>query len=192
MEGFIQYLPVILAAISSLFLYVFKKWRWNILALGFIYISAFWMVLQLWPIGLAVVKLITGWMAAAILGSSVKEDLQTIGREEFFEQRFKFVLVILIWIFTFSITQQISEWLPVPDSIIWGGLILIFMGILQFGMSIRPIRVIFGLMTTLAGFEVLYAGVEKSVLVAGFQAMITLGIALVGVIFIQQEEEEII
>lgn len=192
MEGFIQYLPAILAAISSLFLYVFKKWRWNILALGFIYISAFWMVLQLWPIGLAVVKLITGWMAAAILGSSVKEDLQTIGREEFFEQRFRFVLVILIWIFTFSITQQISEWLPVPNSIIWGGLILIFMGILQFGMSIRPIRVIFGLMTTLAGFEVLYAGVEKSVLVAGFQAMITLGIALVGVIFIQQEEGEII
>jgi len=76
--------------------------------------------------------------------------------------------------------------------LIWGGVLLIIMGILQIGMSIRPIRIIFGLLTAFSGFEVIYAGLEQSVLVAGFLVIITLGIALVGVLFIQQEEGEIV
>ena len=47
-------------------------------------------------------------------------------------------------------------------------------------------------MTTMAGFEVLYAGVESSVLVAGLLSIITLGIALVGVLFVHHEEGEMV
>lgn len=192
MSSLIDFLPVLLAGLSSLILFLNKKWRWNILAMAAIYVSVFWMVLQVWPIGLAVVKLIAGWMAGAILGSAVKEDSGLLVDDKKVEQRFKFVIVLIIWIFSFSIMQSIKIRLPIPDTLIWGGVLLIIMGILQIGMSIRPVRIIFGLLTAFSGFEVLYAGVEQSVLVAGFLVIITLGIALVGVLFIQQEEGEIV
>ncbi len=192
MGNIIIYLPVVLAAVSSLLLFISKKWRWNILALAVIYVSVFWMVLQVWPLGLAVVKLIAGWMAGAILGSSVQEDENISRTENLIEQRFKIVIVIIIWIFAFSITDNLSNWLPIPQSLSVGGFILIATGLIQIGMASNPIRLVFGLMTTLAGFEVLYAGVENSVLVAGFLSIITLGIALVGVLFVHQEEGEMV
>lgn len=37
-----------------------------------------------------------------------------------------------------------------------------------------------GLLTTISGFELMYAAVENSVLVAGLLAVVTLGLALVG------------
>jgi hypothetical protein len=192
MSSLVDILPVLLAGLSSLILFIKKKWRWNILAMAAIYVSVFWMVLQVWPTGLAVVKLIAGWMAGAILGSAVKEDSELLVEDNKVEQRFKFVIVMIIWIFSFSIMQSLKIKLPIPDSLLWGGVLLIIMGILQIGMSTRPVRIIFGLLTAFSGFEVLYAGVEQSVLVAGFLVIITLGIALVGVLFIQQEEGEIV
>jgi hypothetical protein len=192
MNSLIDILPVLLAGLYSLILFIKKKWRWNILAMAAIYVSVFWMVLQVWPTGLAVVKLIAGWMAGAILGSAVKEDSELLVEDNKVEQRFKFVIVMIIWIFSFSIMQSLKIKLPIPDSLLWGGVLLIIMGILQIGMSTRPVRIIFGLLTAFSGFEVLYAGVEQSVLVAGFLVIITLGIALVGVLFIQQEEGEIV
>lgn len=192
MSSLIGILPVLLAGMSSLILFINKKWRWNILAMAAIYVSVFWMVLQVWPTGLAVVKLIAGWMAGAIIGSAVREDSKLLVDDKKAEQRFKLVIVLIIWIFSFSIMQSIKIRLPIPNTLIWGGVLLIITGILQIGMSIRPIRIIFGLLTAFSGFEVLYAGVEQSVLVAGFLVIITLGIALVGVLFIQQEEGEIV
>ncbi|MDX9848933.1 MAG: hypothetical protein RBT01_00355 [Anaerolineaceae bacterium] len=192
MDTVLDYLPVALAGLSSLILFINKKWRWNILAIALIYVSVFWMVLHVWSTGLAVIKLISGWMAGAILGSAVKEDSPLFVETSNVEQRFKLIIVLIIWIFSFSITQSIKTILPIPDTLIWGGVLLIIMGILQIGMSVRPIRIIFGLLTAFSGFEVLYAGVEQSLLVAGFLVIITLGIALIGVLFIQQEEGEIV
>ncbi len=192
MDTVLDYLPVALAGLSSLILFINKKWRWNILAIALIYVSVFWMVLQVWSTGLAVIKLISGWMAGAILGSAVKEDSPLFVETSNVEQRFKLIIVLIIWIFSFSITQSIKTILPIPDTLIWGGVLLFIMGILQIGMSVRPIRIIFGLLTAFSGFEVLYAGVEQSLLVAGFLVIITLGIALIGVLFIQQEEGEIV
>ena len=192
MDNLTDLLPVLLAGISSLILFTNKNWRWNILALAFQYVAVFWMVLQVWTLGLAVVKLIAGWMAGAILGSAVSDERINPENDNKLEQRFKIIISIIIWIIIFSVSQGFKLWLPIPDSIIIGGLILISIGILQVGMSVRPIRIIFGLLTAFSGFEVLYAGVEKSVLVAGFLVLITLGIALIGVLFIQQQEGELV
>jgi hypothetical protein len=54
------------------------------------------------------------------------------------------------------------------------------MGVLHLGFTTQPLQTIFGLLTFLAGFETLYATIESSVLVAGFLAVINLGISLVG------------
>jgi hypothetical protein len=57
----------------------------------------------------------------------------------------------------------------------------------------NPLRMVLGLLTFLAGFEVLYAGLEFSVLVAGLMAAINLGLALAGTYLLstaQQKESE--
>ena len=50
-----------------------------------------------------------------------------------------------------------------------------------------------GLLTTLSGFELIYAAVENSVLVTGLLAVVTLGLALVGAYLLEtlsRTEEE--
>ena len=53
------------------------------------------------------------------------------------------------------------------------------MGLLHLGLTNHPFRVTLGLLTVLSGFEILYAAVETSTLVAGLLAGINLGLALV-------------
>ena len=59
-------------------------------------------------------------------------------------------------------------------------LLLIGMGLLHLGITARILRVAIGLMTVLSGFEIIYATVEGSILVAALLAVINLGLALVG------------
>jgi hypothetical protein len=61
-----------------------------------------------------------------------------------------------------------------------GALLLIGLGLLHLGFTAHPFRVIVGLLTILSGFEVIYAAIESSVLVAGLLTALTMGLALVG------------
>jgi hypothetical protein len=60
------------------------------------------------------------------------------------------------------------------------GLLLVGLGVLHLGMTLQPPRVVVALLTVLAGFEILYASVENSVLVAALLSALTLLLALVG------------
>ena len=62
----------------------------------------------------------------------------------------------------------------------WGSFILISIGLLQLSLSSHPLLVTIGLLTALSGFEIIYAVVEASILVAGLMAGVNLGLALVG------------
>ena len=68
----------------------------------------------------------------------------------------------------------------VEAPVIAGALLLSGMGLLQLGTRNETTHVIFGLLTVLAGFEVFYAAVEGSILVAGLLAVVTLGLGLAG------------
>ena len=59
-------------------------------------------------------------------------------------------------------------------------MLLAGIGLLHLGMTARPQRVVMGLLTVIAGFEVLYSGLERSVLVAGLLGVVNLGLALAG------------
>jgi hypothetical protein len=51
---------------------------------------------------------------------------------------------------------------------------------LQLGINSGVLRVIVALLTVLAGFEVLYAALEGSILVAALLAVVNLGLGLAG------------
>jgi hypothetical protein len=177
----VSMLAVVVLVITTLFLLLSQNWRWSIIALAVQYLAVFALVLSVWPLGLAAVKLVAGWMAGAVLGSAqpnpeLVEDPQAGGTGFLF----RFLVAVLIWALVFTVTPLVVALVPLPSSLVMGAILLIGMGLLHLGMTTRPLRVLAGLLTTLSGFELLYAAVENSVMVAGLLAVVTLGLALVG------------
>ncbi len=172
-----------MVAFVSLILFLNLSWRWNIVALSLQYVAVFWLVLTVWPTGLAAVKLVTGWMAGAIIASSIPEERFAEKSQMFSsteEIRFRFVIWVIVGVIVWALLPNIANWLPVSASMIFGGGLLISIGILQLSMTNQAYRIIFGLLTLFSGFEVMYASLEKSVLVAGLLAVVTMGLAFIG------------
>ncbi len=191
MEPSISWLPLILIMASTLTLLISENWRWSIIALAVQYLGMFWMITWEWPLGLAAVKLVTGWMAGAVLGvSQPGSALAETGITRLPGRGFKIVTASLVWVLAFAIGPSLKTLLPAGTNYLLGAVILIGMGLLQLGMSLRPLRVILGLFTVLSGFELLYASVETSVLVTGLISGVNLGLALVGAYLLVNQEPE--
>lgn len=178
----IPLIAMVVLVITTLFLLLSQNWQLNILVLALQFLAVFALTTLVWPFGLAAVKLVAGWMAGAVLGASqpdpaLVEDPQAVGSATFV---FRLLVAVLVWVLVLTSTPVITEIVPLPFPLITGAMLLIGMGLIHLGMTTRPLRVLLGLLTTLSGFELLYAAVENSVLVAGLLAVVTLGIALVG------------
>jgi hypothetical protein len=180
------YLAFALLIATSVTLLLTRDWRVSVGALGIQYIGVTFLVGLTWPIGLAFVKVFAGWMAGAALGLSQAGQLADPQEYSWPGGRlFRSLAAVLVLLMLFIVSPQVAAWMPgVSFSQVWGGLGLIGMGFLHLGMTARPFRVILGLLTVLSGFEILYAAVEVSVLVAGLLAGVTLGLALVGAYFL--------
>ena len=91
-----------------------------------------------------------------------------------------------------SVASRIRGLIPGGNSEqIIGAFVLIGSGILNFSLSINPFTILLGLLTALSGFEIIYATVETSALVAGLLAVVNLGIAFIGGYLIGLPEESI-
>jgi hypothetical protein len=178
------WIAVVLMVITSAGLLFVRDWRWSILLLAAQYLGMFILTLQHWPAGMASVKLVAGWMSAAILGMTrsglsneafAEENIWPRGR--LFRLFAAATVVLIVAVVTPGVdTIMADAGFPVTN----GGLLLIGMGLLHLGITARIMHVAIGLMTVLSGFEILYSTVEGSVLVAALLAVINLGLALVG------------
>jgi hypothetical protein len=185
-------LAVILLAGSSLLLLLSQNWRLFIIGMAVQYLAVFWLVAINWPIGLAVVKLIVGWMVAAVLAASQSvEDIQYFDRSKGISGLlFRLIAALIVWVFVYSIAPALKSWISTNDVVLIGGLLLIGMGLLHLGMTTNLVRIMAGLLSTLAGFEILYASVEASVLVTGLLSVINIGLALGGSFLLAAQEVE--
>ena len=184
-------MPVILVGMTSLVLLFNPNWRWTLLAVAAQYLAVAWLVSLSWPVGLAAIKLVVGWMAGAVL-STVQADADAPA-EPFSGRLFRLITATLLLVVIFTLPSSMRAWLQVTQPVFLGAIILIGLGLLQVSMTANPLRMVLGLLTFLAGFEVLYAGLEFSVLVAGLMAAINLGLALAGTYLLstaQQKESE--
>lgn len=175
---------VVMLFISVVVLLVSTNWRVSVAALGVMYLSAFVLVANSWPVSLAVIKLVTGLMAASVLGITSLNITagRSTQRAAWPTQSAFFVLaagLVVASVTTFA--PALLDWVPsMEPAQAWGGLLLMGIGLLHLGFSMRPMRVTFSLLTLLAGFEIIYASVETSTLVAGLLSLVNLGIALAG------------
>ncbi len=184
MELTVAWLAVIVLVVTSPGMLFVRDWRWNIILLTIQYLGMFVLTLQHWPVGMASVKVVAGWMSTAILGmtrSGLSEDSfaeESLGaRGRLFHLFAAATVVLIVAVVTPGVdTIMADAGFPVTN----GGLLLIGMGLLHLGITTRILQVAIGLMTVLSGFEILYSAVEGSVLVAALLAVINLGLALVG------------
>jgi len=176
-----QAIPIAMVMVTSLALILSPRWRWTIIALAVQYAAVFWLVSMTWSIGLSVVKLVAGWMAGAVLATTQSES--GTGDDPYDSRSgrvFQAMAAVMVWLVVFASGSVVSQWIPANGAQIYGALVLVGMGLLHLGLSTRPIRVVLGLLTVISGFEVLYAAVEISILVAGLLAALNLGLSLVG------------
>jgi hypothetical protein len=170
---FLVFLAVIGVVITSLGLLIMDNTRYLLGIMVFQYLFVFFLVGSLWPIGLAVVKLIVGWIVCSLLGSAylhrgklAKDESNTA------KSVFSALSAVVIWLIVFTISSEGIPFLPLDRPILIAAGILIGMGILQLGSTTKLLRILLGIMTVMSGFEVLYAGLEESVLVTGLLAIL--------------------
>ena len=178
------WITVVLLIITSVGLLLVRDWRWSIILLAVQYLGMFVLTLQHWPIGMASVKVVAGWMSAAILGMTRSGLSNEDPQEESIWPRgrlFRLFAAVIILLIVAVVTPSVDHIMADAGfAVTNGSLLLIGMGLLHLGITARVLPVTIGLMTVLAGFEILYSSVEGSVLVAALLAVINLGLALVG------------
>ena len=169
---------------TAIGLLVSRDWRLELGFLGLQYVGVFWLTNQHWPISMAAIKLVTGWMAIATLGMTrlnikeTSEDSEKFWPQGWFFRLFAASVVTIIAITSAPRVEGVIPGIGLP--VISGSLFLLGLGTLHLGMTAQPFRVIVGLLTVLSGFETLYAALESSVLVAAMLSVVNLGLALVG------------
>ena len=175
---------VILLAITSVGIMLVRDWRWLIILLAVQYVGVFILTLQHWPMGMAAVKVIAGWMSAAILGMTRSNliDEQDPANNILPQGRFfRFVAATIVGLIVAAGTTRVDAMMADAGlAVSAGSLLLIGMGLLHLSVTDRILQVTVGLMTVLAGFEILYTAVESSTLVAALLAVVNLGLALAG------------
>jgi hypothetical protein len=202
MEGFslamFEVPVVILILVSAVVLLVSENWRLSILALALQYVGVFVLVTIAWPLNMALVKLVTGWIAGAVLAMALRSVPASAPgpRQIAFEwhlgrfnlvflrlsgELFRLLAAAMVVLVVISVASRTAGWVPgITPQQATGSLFLIGLGLLHLGLTAHPLRVVLGLLTILSGFEIIYAAVEFSTLVAGLLAGVNLSLALVG------------
>ncbi|HEU0293875.1 MAG TPA: hypothetical protein VFR47_14130 [Anaerolineales bacterium] len=181
----LAWFAVVLLAVTSIGLLLARDWRWLIIFLSTQYFGMLILTLEHWPLGLASVKVVAGWMSAAILGMT-RSGLPREDRAERSNvlpqgRLFRLFAAAMVLLIVSSMTPRVDVIMADAGfAVTTGSLLLVGMGLLHLGVSNHILRVTLGLMTVLSGFEILYATVEGSVLVAGLLAIINLGLAFAG------------
>jgi len=196
---FLSILGMAVVLITALLLLVLGKPNLWFVVLAIQYIGVFFILLMAWPVSMALTKMVAGWVAVAVIamatprietklgnGDTPPEDNRARGVRiteliaGISEVLFRLMVAGLVMLVAVSTTLMAIDWIPgvgLPQ--VFGGLILISMGLLQLAMTGQVTRVFIGLLTFLSGFEIIYAAVEQSTLVAGLMAGVTLALALV-------------
>jgi hypothetical protein len=182
----LDWIALTLCLIAASAILLGRDWRWTIGLMAALYLGSFWLVQISWTIPLASVKVVSGWMACALLALAHNQKDEEITAPSSWPQGqlFRLATIGLVIIVSYISALSLGNWLNISQPTAWGGLLLIGIGLLLTGITQQPFRVIIGLLMALSGFEIIYAAVESSSLVTGLLSIITLGLALVGAYFL--------
>lgn len=189
---FLSWFILLFLAAAAVGLLLTQDWRWSIGFLAALYLGVFLLLQASWPVSVAAAKLVTGWMACTVLAitqanlgtSEAPETAWPQGRP------FRLFAAGMTVVAALAVALGVTDWLGLTLPAAWGSLLLVGLGLIHLGVTTQPFRVVLGLLTALAGFELLYAAVEHSALVTALLAVVNLGLALAGAYFLSSTQEE--
>ena len=128
---------------------IVSDWRMRIAGLASLYFVGFIVILQIWPVALASVKLISGLMGIALLSTSMINTMVDQANDLRFpsEMIFRFLMAALIWIVVAAIAPSINEWIPIPYTNLYIGVSLMGSGLLFMSLTEDFFEIILGLLT---------------------------------------------
>jgi hypothetical protein len=178
-------IAVVLALTTGALTIILNDRRWMLLALAGMYVALTWMAAIAIPLEIAIVKLVAGMMVCAILALSVvhagPEAQGLIGGGLPSGMVFRVIAVLLVVATAWGLSER--GWVSLPQSMnraaILGSMVLLSLGLLHLGVSEDPFRVGLGLITALAGFEILYAAIEPSLAMLALLAAVHIGISII-------------
>ena len=180
MDNWANIFPIVLIIAATLVIFTGESWRNNLIALAVLFFGSFFLYMQQWDFLMAAIKLIAGWMCVAILSF-------VTGLQDSFEERintpkriFMVVGLILVWVLAALMSTRISLLFDMSPEIAFASFSILGSGLLLLGFKSEPFKVILGILTFFAGFELLYAELESSILVIGLMAAVNLLVAFVG------------
>lgn len=178
-------IAALIALITGALSIVLNDRRWMLLMLAGEYVALTWLAATILPIQTAAVKLVAGMMACAVLVLSIVR----VGHESEIAEReglpsgiaFKVIAVLLVSFSAWGLAER--GWIYLPGAVsraaALGSMLLMGLGLLHIGISEDPFRVGIGLLTVLAGFEIIYAWVEPSLAILALMAAVSIGISII-------------
>jgi hypothetical protein len=146
------------------------------------YLISFILVVQIWPLALASVKLISGWMGVILLAISlVSFEYQGESDKPVSERWFLLATLLLLWMVITATTPRVNEWLPISYTNLYIGLVLMASGLLQTSHKMDIVGMVIGLLSVLIGFDIIYSSLEGSALVTAFYGLINIALCLLGI-----------
>lgn len=178
----INNLFIAITLVTSAFILVSSNWRWMVAGLAIQYLISFILVVQIWPLALASVKLISGWMGVVLLAISlVSYEYQGEPEKPVSERWFLLASLLLIWMVITTTTPRLNEWLPISYTNLYIGLVLMASGLFQTSHKLDIVGMVIGLLSVLIGFDIIYSSLEGSALVTAFYGLINIALCLLGI-----------
>lgn len=172
---------IILSIILSGAILVLEDRRYRLAVLAIIELIGFILIVQIWPIALALVKLISGWMGIALLSFAfIPSDIKKESNEPIPSKIFRLMLGVFGWIIVLTSIQGLNEWLPISYTNLFIGLIFFIIGMISLSLGLKTFDIILSLLVFLQGFDIIYSSLEGSALVTAMFAVIIISICLTG------------
>ena len=172
---------IILSIVLSGAILVLEDRRYRLAVLAVIELIGFILIVQIWPIALALVKLISGWMGIALLSFAfIPSDIKKESNEPIPSKIFRLMLGVFGWIIVLTSIQGLNEWLPISYTNLFIGLIFFIIGMISLSLGLKTFDIILSLLVFLQGFDIIYSSLEGSALVTAMFAVIIISICLTG------------
>jgi len=172
---------IILSIVLSGAILVLEDRRHRLAVLAIIELIGFILIVQIWPIALALVKLISGWMGIALLTFAfMPSDIKKESNEPIPSKIFRLMLGVFGWIIVLTSIQGLNEWLPISYTNLFIGLIFFIIGMISLSLGLKTFDIILSLLVFLQGFDIIYSSLEGSALVTAMFAVIIISICLTG------------
>ncbi len=163
---------------------VARDWRWILLGVVLAEGGVGWLLLQVWPPAMALSLWMAGWIAAVFLGLGQSHQWRQGAPlpTAWGGRLFRFTLVGFALVLLALHVGRAAAWLPETMGMVqaWAALGLILAGVLHLAMTQHPFRVTVSLMVLLAGFSLVYAHLEQSLLLTVLLVGVTLFLGAMG------------